>query len=177
MDGAENGRAPAHGAVCCCARIQISATTHEPRLPGTPTRGRNGPQTNCAVGTLSPGSLRRQRRGGAAGAERRLAGGRGGAWGRFSEGVAGGCQISCVHWSNGRFDSVNGKISPRRVGCSTKRTASAKVSVVFRNSPAACGRFEKVDRFCSHALAKCPYHFVFASRNEPPRARVPEISE
>eukprot|EP00661_Eupelagonemidae_sp_cell13_P008807 gene8807-biopygen22661 len=82
--------------------------------------------------------------GGTAGAERRLAGG----------GGVGG-QISCVDGMNGRFDSVHGKTSARRVG-GTKRTASAKVPAVFRRFPAACERFESADRFSTNVLG----HFV-----------------
>eukprot|EP00661_Eupelagonemidae_sp_cell13_P014613 gene14613-biopygen5129 len=59
----------------------------------------------------------------------------GGAGGQFSEELRGG-QIPAVRWSNGRFDSVDGKIGPRRVGGTTKRTPSAEVSAVFRNFPA-----------------------------------------
>eukprot|EP00661_Eupelagonemidae_sp_cell13_P012050 gene12050-biopygen13986 len=53
-------------------------------------------------------------------------------------GVAGG--------TAGAERSVNGKISPRRVG-GIKRTASAKVPAVSRRFPAACERFESADRF------------------------------
>eukprot|EP00661_Eupelagonemidae_sp_cell13_P004824 gene4824-biopygen10075 len=90
------------------------------------------------------------------------------------QGLAGrGDQIPAVHGSYVRFDSVNGKIGPRRVGGTTKRTPSAKVSAVFRDLPAACGRFEPANRLFPRFGASSTQSLAFAPRNEPPRGRAP----
>eukprot|EP00661_Eupelagonemidae_sp_cell13_P018619 gene18619-biopygen23430 len=98
---------------------------------------------------------------------------RSGAWqaagmcrGPVLEGVRG--QIPAVHGSNVRFDSVNGKIGPRRVG-GTKRTPSAEVSAVSRDSPAAYGRSEPADRLFFRVLEQVPRDLLL-SRREAPRA-------
>eukprot|EP00661_Eupelagonemidae_sp_cell13_P023688 gene23688-biopygen23847 len=110
-------------------------------------------------------------RGGAAGAGRRLAGSGGAPGAGFGGTAGGGGQSSAVHGSNGRFDGVNGKIGPRRVGCTTKRTPSAaKVSAVFRDFPAACGRFELAGPLLFRVLEHFPRDLLLSRREASHRA-------